>query len=253
MSVGVIALIAVSILVYLGLAQRSLDRLRMSDRAALLFLIAIIIGGFLPDIPLGGDVAINLGGGLLPIILVGYLFSKAQQHEIQRTVLAVIIATGVVFLFLRLMPAEPTHNYLVDPLYIAAIVAGISGYLAGRSRRGAFIAGTLAIVLNDIITQLEMAAAGVAPNIVIGGAGALDAVVIAGILALGLAEFIGETAEKISLSGIGQKKAEKADAQDPDTGLFSDLEHVETKHDQHPKTEPELEPENETNNNSTGE
>ena len=195
-----ILLIIVSILIYFGLAQRALDRLRMSDRTALLFLIAIIVGGFLPDIPLGGNVAINLGGGLLPVVLVVYLFAKAQQHEIRRVIMAIIAATAAVFVFMKVMPAEPTYNFFLDPLYITAIIAGITGYIAGRSRRGAFIAGTLAVVFNDLISQWEMAAAGATPSIIIGGAGALDAVVLAGIIALGLAEVIGETAERIHLS-----------------------------------------------------
>ena len=208
LSIGMIILIIVSILIYFGLAQRALDRLRMNDRTALLFLIAIIVGGFLPDIPLGGNVAFNIGGGLIPVILVIYLFTKAQQHEIRRVIMAIIAATAVVFVFMRVMPAEPTYNFFLDPLYVTAIIAGVSGYISGRSRRGAFIAGTLAVVFNDLISQWEMAAAGATPSIVIGGAGAFDAVVLAGIIALGLAEVIGETAERIHLSNTNKVNEE---------------------------------------------
>ncbi len=78
MPIGTIVLIVISILIYLGFAQRILDRMRLSDRAALLFIVAMIVGSYLPDIPLTADLSINIGGGIIPIILVGYLLWKAD-------------------------------------------------------------------------------------------------------------------------------------------------------------------------------
>ena len=199
MNIGIVILMAVAILVYLGFAQRALDRLRLSDRAALLFLLAIIIGGFLPDIPLGGNLSINLGGGIVPLVLVGYLWSNAERREINRSFLAVLITTAIVYLVFKIMPFEPTYNFFLDPLYLIALIAGLVGYLAGRSRRGAFIAGTMALILNDGIAQIENIAAGTTTSGVIGGAGVFDAIIISGFIALGLAEVFGETAEQLML------------------------------------------------------
>ncbi len=199
MNIGTVLLLAVAILVYLGFAQRALDRLHLSDRAALLFLLAIIIGGFLPDIPLGGNLSINLGGGIVPLILVGYLWSKAERKEINRSFLAVLITTAIVYAVLKIMPLEPTYNFFLDPLYLLALIAGLVGYLSGRSRRGAFIAGTMSVILNDGIAQIENIMDGVNPSGVIGGAGVFDAIIIAGFIALGLAEVFGETAEQLML------------------------------------------------------
>ncbi len=50
-AIGIIVLIAISILIYLGLAHRVLDRMRLSDRGALLVIGLIILGGFI-NIPL---------------------------------------------------------------------------------------------------------------------------------------------------------------------------------------------------------
>jgi uncharacterized membrane protein len=199
-------LLAVAIIIYFGLAQRVLDRLRLSDRAALLFLIAMIVGGFLPDIPLFGGVSVNLGGGIVPVILVIYLWSKAEKPEISRSVTALLITAVVVYATMKIMPLEPTYNFFLDPLYVIAIIAGVVAYITGRSRRGSFIAGTMAIVLNDIAAQVENAFAGARSSITIGGAGVFDAVVIAGLIALGLAEFVGETTERVSLELRGAEK-----------------------------------------------
>lgn len=207
MNIGMIFLLAAAIIIYLGFAQRALDRLRLSDRAALIFLAAMLIGGFLPDIPLGGNMRINLGGGVVPLILVAYLWSKAKRNEINRSIAAVLITAAVVYATVKIMPLEPTYNFFLDPLYIIAIIAGVVGYLSGRSRRGSFIAGSMAIVLNDIAAQVENIFAGAASTITIGGAGVFDAVVIAGFIALGLAEVVGETAERIKLD-LGNEKEE---------------------------------------------
>lgn len=205
-NIGMVFLLAVAVLIYFGLAQRALDRLRLSDRAALLFLIAMIVGGMLPDIPLWGGVSINLGGGIVPIILVIYLWSKAEKVEIARSFTALLITVAVVYATMKIMPLEPTYNFFLDPLYVIAIIAGIVAYITSRSRRGSFIAGTMAIVLNDIAAQIENTLAGARSALTIGGAGVFDAVVIAGLIALGLAEIVGETAEKVTLGLKGEDK-----------------------------------------------
>ena len=74
----------------------------------------------------------------------------------------------------------------------------LAGYLAGRSRRTAFIAGVGAIVLNDIFTRIELFARGAKSNLTIGGAGIFDATLVSGLIALGLAELVGEIRERIS-------------------------------------------------------
>lgn len=199
MPVGMIILLALSVLVFLGLAQRVLDRLALTDRAALLFIGAMLVGGFLPDIPITPNFAINIGGGIIPIILVGYLFYRAgTTAERARAAIALLATAVVVYILLKIIPLEPTYPMLLDPLYLVALLAGIAGYLAGRSRRSAFIAGVGAVVLNDIFTRVELLFTGGASRLVIGGAGIFDAVLISGLIALGLAELIGEIRERIA-------------------------------------------------------
>lgn len=207
---GIVLLLAVAVIVYLGLAQRALDRLRLSDRAALLFLVAMIIGGFLPDLPLGGNISINLGGGVIPIILAVYLWSKCERSEINRSIIALIITSVLVYAAMKIMPLEPTYNFFLDPLYVIAIIAGLVAYASGRTRRGSFIAGSMAMVLNDLAAQVENIFTGAVSAIAIGGAGVFDAVLIAGFIALALAEFIGETVERVNLeSSVKENVSEK--------------------------------------------
>ncbi len=198
MTLGTIVLVVASVLIYLGLAHRVLDRLRLTDRAALLFIAFMLVGGYLPDIPVTQNLAVNIGGGLIPVILIGYLFYKAETvAEKSRAAVAMLITALVVYAALKIIPLEPTYAILLDPLYLVAIIAGVAGYLAGRSRRGAFMAGVGAIVLNDIFTRIELMFTGGMETLVIGGAGIFDATLIAGIIALALAELVGEIRENV--------------------------------------------------------
>lgn len=198
MTIGTIVLVAAAILIYLGVAQRVLDRLRLTDQAALIFVAALIIGGFLPDIPLSDNVFINIGGGIVPLALAVYLIARAgTAKEKTRAIIGTLVTSVVVFATMKIMPLEPTYNFFLDPMYIFAIIAGVVGYLAGRSRRSAFIAGSMGLLLTDVYSRIELALRGGSGRIVIGGAGVFDSIVIGGILALLLAEVIGETRERV--------------------------------------------------------
>ncbi len=198
MAAGMVLLVIIGVLIYLGFAQRILDRMALTDRQALLFIGAILVGTFIPDIPITQNVSINIGGGILPIVLIGYLLVRADTvKEKRRAVIALIIATIVVYGATKIIPTEPTYNYILDPMYIFALLAGVVGYLAGRSRRSAFIAGTGSMILMDVVSRFEVALIGGAGSLVIGGAGIFDGIIIAGLIAVSLAEIVGETRERI--------------------------------------------------------
>jgi hypothetical protein len=199
MPVGMIILLVTAVLIFLGLGQRVLDRLRLTDKTALLFIGAMLVGGFLPDIPLMRNVAINIGGGLIPLVLVVYLILRAGTvKEKTRAILAALVTGAAVYGASKLLPTEPTYYLLLDPVYFFAVIAGIIGYLAGRSRRSAFIAGVGGMVLLDLFSRVELLIRGVTARgtLVIGGSGIFDGIVVTGFIALGLAEVIGEVRER---------------------------------------------------------
>lgn len=202
---GLIALIVVSFLIYFGLAQRVLDRMRLSDKAALGIIVAMIIGSFI-TIPLPfSDIraSINVGGGLIPIALAVYLLSKAGTTKEWVRALVAAAVTGVVVYYLGSLVMtglpEPAGRFaFVDSIYLFPLAAGLTGYLAGRSRRSAFIAATLGVILVDIFHFIWLLRSGAAGGTVsIGGAGAFDVTVLAGIVAVLLADVFGELRERL--------------------------------------------------------
>lgn len=199
---GIILLVVASILVYFGLAQRLLDRMRLSDKGALAVIAALIIGSFI-DIPLArGDVpvTINVGGALVPVGLAVYLLSRAGTgKELGRTFLATAVTAGAIYLIGGvLMSGDPTDGgMIIDPLYVYPLVAGVVAYVLGRSRRAAFVAATLGVLTLDLIHWVWLQTTGTPGNVNIGGAGAFDSIVVAGLVAVLLAELIGESRERL--------------------------------------------------------
>jgi uncharacterized membrane protein len=199
MPIGMIMLLVVGVLVYFGVAHRILDRMRLTDKQALLFIGAVIVGSFI-DIPIMSTpvgVSINVGGALLPALLAIWLIFKADETaERVRAILAAILVAVAVSLGSRYLPYEP-ENMFLDPKIIYGISAGLIAYLAGRSRRSAFVGGVLGIVLSDIVHMVTIIGLGIPGTTDIGGAGAFDVVMIAGIIAVMVAELVGETREKM--------------------------------------------------------
>jgi len=200
MSIGLILLAAVSVLILFGVAQRVLDKMQLTDRAALLIAAAIFFGGLIPDIRIG-RVAFNIGGALVPLgVCVWLLIQTDTKKEVIRALIGSVITGGIVFLLSRVMPNEPEEIF-IDPNYVYGIVGGILAYVLGRSRRAAFICGVLGVVLADIAVALINWAQGIDQSLILGGAGAMDAIVISGLLAVLLCEFIGEIIERMARPG----------------------------------------------------
>ena len=197
MSVGLIVLAAVSALVLFGVAQRVLDRMQLTDRAALVIAAAIFFGGLIPDIRVG-RVAVNLGGAVVPLGVCVWLLVKTDtRKEVVRALIGSVLTGIAVYSLGRLLPAEP-ENFVIDPHYLYGIAGGIVAYLLGRSRRAAFICGVLGVILADTATALINWGNGVNTTLVLGGAGAMDTIVISGILAVLLAELVGEILERMA-------------------------------------------------------
>ena len=192
---GIIALLVVSILIYFGVAHRVLDRMRLSDKAALAIIAAIIVGSFI-DIPLGPRITVNVGGSIAVILAVYVLLGAGTNYEKIRGLIAAAVTALVLFLAARFLGSEP-ETMFIDPIYIYPIAAGIVGYLAGRSRRGAFFAAVMGVFALDIGQLVYLGRTGIAGTVHIGGAGAFDSLILAGILAVLLAEFIGEGLERL--------------------------------------------------------
>ncbi len=110
--------------------------------------------------------------------------------------IGIILTTGVLYGVSKLYSFD-TARGLIEPQYLWAVIAAVIAYLAGRSRRLAFIIATLGLLALDVAHIIEVGLGGFNAPTRIGGAGAFDTIVVAGILAVLLAELIGESREAL--------------------------------------------------------
>ena len=246
MPIGLTLLVVASILVLFGVGHQVLDRMRLNDKTALLFMAGIFVGGLLPDIKLGQGFSINIGGAIIPLILAVYLFVKAgTAKEKARSVLASLVAGAAIYLAGRLLPHEPEGMWF-DPNYAYGIIAGVTAYLFGRSRRASFIAGIMGVLLADLAQGIENIIRGIPAPIRLGTAGAVDAVVISGFLAVLLAEVVGELRER--LQGGTKKKHMRFDHAEFTSAMGVEDQQGENDQKEHEPAEewPEVKEESET-------
>lgn len=199
MPAGILLLIMVAALIYFGAAQRVLYRMNITDSQALL-VIGLMIGSSFIQIPIfqgQTEISINAGGALVPLGFVIYLFIKADSmRERLRGLVAALLTVGIVYGLSQLIEFNRSRISIIDPIWLFGIVAGLTGYLVGRSHRSAFIAGTLGIIITDLMYIIRSYTLRLSTVVAIGGAGIFDTVIIAGTVAVGLVELARESHEE---------------------------------------------------------
>ncbi|MEJ6950598.1 DUF1614 domain-containing protein [Natronospora cellulosivora (SeqCode)] len=200
MSLGVILLIIVAGLIYFGIAERVLDRMYLTDSTAILVIVLIIIGSFFDlTISRAPLLSINVGGAIIPFILSIYVITRANSSkEWIRTIVAIVLTAAGIYGISMLFPNFGHGRDIIDPMYIFGIAGGIIAYILGRSRRASFIAGTMGFILYNLFLFWRSATGQIVAEIRIGGAGAFDSIIISGLLAVLIAELVGESRERLA-------------------------------------------------------
>ena len=117
---------------------------------------------------------------------------KEKMRSLGGAALTAALIIGIGWFF-----RDAEYNLPIDMLYLYPIIAGLIGYLFGRSRKGAFVAAVLGVLFTDVVHGVYLVWSQTPGLVHFGGGGIFDSVVLAGVLAVCLAEFIGEGRERI--------------------------------------------------------
>jgi uncharacterized membrane protein len=200
------------VLLQLGVIGLAYEHLGLSRRAAILVLFAALLGSginipvarfpaqrmveprivdffgmeyVVPTVVERGStvVAVNVGGAVIPVLLVIYLIG--QYGLSGRILTALGVVTVVTHLLARPVPGV---GIALPPLLPSLAAAGAALLLDRRGApRTAFIAGTLGTLIGaDLLNLWGLQNLG-APVVSIGGAGTFDGVFLTGIIAVLLA------------------------------------------------------------------
>lgn len=207
MSLGMILLLVLALLILFGALQRVLDRMALTDREAIACTAAIFIGGWLPDLNFG-LITLNIGGAIVPLIVCVYLILNADTtKEKLRAVFASALTAAAITAIGMLFPADPTRMPF-DPMILYGVSGGLIAWILGRSRRSAFVAGILGMLLADLISGAFVWMRGINQAVYLGSAGALDAIVLSGVVAVLMCELVGEAMERMK---TGKARAPQED------------------------------------------
>lgn len=194
---SIIFLSIVMLLVYLGFVERVLDRMRLTDRIALLLIAFLIVSHFLPHVSLTPYLGLNLGA-LVPLAVIIYLLVTTSNLERIRAIILSVVVAFIVGVTDLLLPIHPGSSSLdIDPLFVPGFIAGILSYIFTRSRRSAFISAIGSIFFVDIWAVISITLKTYHEQIILGGGGIFDALLINGVIAVVIAEVIGEITERI--------------------------------------------------------
>ena len=157
-----------------------------------------MIGGhFLPTISLTSRAAVNLGG-LIPLGVGIYLLLTTSGPERFSAAGVTLVTAGLILLTDKLLPLQPG---LLDPVVSGGIFAGLTATFWGRSRRSAFIAGLLGVLLVDLASMIQLLLQGVEEQLTLGSGGLFSSMVLSAFLAVIITEVIGEVREALHLGG----------------------------------------------------
>ena len=128
------------------------------------------------------QVAVNVGGALIPTALCVYLLSISSVSIVSLSLIGVLIVTIVTHLVAR--PVKGVG--IVTPAFISPLVAAVSAILLSPAQPViiAYVAGTLGTLIGADLLNLGKIPDLGAPIASIGGAGTFDGVFITGIIAV---------------------------------------------------------------------
>lgn len=130
------------------------------------------------------DIALNVGGALIPVLFSLYLLSLYSLN-----IMHVVVATSIVT-FLSYKFSVPVKGFGIGmPILVAPLSAAISALIIDPQHSAplAYICGTLGVLIGADLFHLKDIKKMNAPIASIGGAGTFDGIFFTGILAVLLA------------------------------------------------------------------
>ena len=202
-----ILLVIVIIIIQIEIFSLVLSRLGLSPASASLLLITTLFGSAL-NLPLFNVsssfhydeqnplhktgmlfqftegrtlIAINVGGGLIPILFSSYLIVSSEL-----SMLIVILAIGVVSIISYLFSRPIANLGIGMPLFVAPVSAALTAMILSKEFAPAlaYVCGSLGVVVGADLMRIKDIKQLNTPIAAIGGAGTFDGIFMTGIIAV---------------------------------------------------------------------
>jgi len=190
MTIGLIVLGIVSVLIFFGLLERFFIKMGIKSWLAFLLVLALVIGAIIPDITIGNFLSINIGGFIVPLVIMVMLLAMMKSGaEVFRTLVA-LVAVAAVAVTARMLIEPLNAGLIMASSLIVGFVGGTAAFLAGQTRLSTLAAAAGGIILGDIITGMLYKFMGGVTTVAFGSYGVFDAVVVASVFGMLLCEAV---------------------------------------------------------------
>jgi hypothetical protein len=186
--VGLLALVAIlgtRILMAVGLTR--LEAILVAGLSPLLVLLDAPLGDLAPQMSL----AANVAGCVVPLAVAGKMTIE-RRFPVLEGLLLMGIGITVAFLSSHVVPDRGVMlQYRIPAVVVGVLGAGLLYAKPERAGAGAFAAGAVGVVVGaDLLHLSELATAGGAGRVILGGAGILDGIFLVSVLGALVAETI---------------------------------------------------------------
>lgn len=208
-------LVALFVLLWIGVLRRAYSALGLPPGAVILILFASLLGSYV-NLPLyrlpeqrvvarevveimgvpflapvavdwpGTELAINVGGALIPILLSVYLLVRYRLYG------PAIFAVAIVAFFVHRMATPVPGVGITVPEVAPPLLAALAALVLSRRFAAplAYIGGSIGVLIGADLLNLGALQTLGAPVASIGGAGTFDGVFLTGVIALVLASLV---------------------------------------------------------------
>ncbi len=188
MTMGLILLAVMAIALFLISGRRSFTSTGVPAWMAFIAIAAFAIGIIVPNIWVGESFSMNVGGFIVPsVIMFALLAVLISRGGLLRGVASMLAVTAVTTALLLIMPTYTT-GYEILTVFVVGLVAGAVAYMVSRTPSSALFGVVGGLVLGNVIVTMMEYFNGNAEVFVLGQSVIYNAMFVGVIFAFCLAE-----------------------------------------------------------------
>jgi hypothetical protein len=184
------------VLIAAGLMGRLLDAWHIRESSAFLICLLTLGGLLIPTINIDDALIMSIGGFIIPMLVFIWMLARAERHEVVRTLAATLVIGIVAGIIVFNFPLD-SQTTLIETSLLLGLIAGGIAFLIGRTRRGAFISAGMGLLITNVLIFLYMLIMGISMPVLLGTGNQFNALIIAVITAVFVAEIAGEVMEYV--------------------------------------------------------
>ncbi|MCL2598766.1 MAG: DUF1614 domain-containing protein, partial [Firmicutes bacterium] len=189
MTIGLLCLGTVALLIFFGVAQKTLKEIGIPEWVAFVFVLALVIGVVMPSLQFG-NVYLSISGFLLPLVCCALLFAVIGIKKELLSVLIATLAIAASTMIVKFLLPVSLNEFVSLQCLLIGLCGGLFACLFAKKRTAALLSSILGILLGDALVALIHMYAYHFVFVSIGSDGIFDAIVLSSLLGVVLVALV---------------------------------------------------------------